>query len=264
MDINTTEFNGLIKKIKTKRVISLVAFVACLIGIWFFIEEVVLVVLFVIGAFASLLAFLIVGTPTYNALYNDCDARKHLVLLNGIEKGKGTYPLLVTAYFYIGDFDTSIHYAKRVYQNKSVNSKLTALYWIALNQFFLGKTEEFKQTAFDFQVMTKNAKLNEKHRKEILECHTVINLLLAITNEDSEKIKEFASRLDNIKDDNKIASAFVNYLKGIAAYALGDKMESTHRFMSVCDIASKTVLGTLAKRYLDKLNGESDTGGENL
>lgn len=263
MDINTTEFNGLIKKIKTKRVISLVAFVACLIGIWFFIEEVMLVVLFVIGAFASLLAYLIIGTPTYNALYNDCDARKHLVLLNGIEKGKGTYPLLVTAYFYIGDFDTSIHYAKRVYQNKSVNSKLTALYWIALNQFFLGKTEEFKQTAFDFQAKTKSAKLSERQRKGILQCHAVINLLLSITYKDDKKIKDFLEKL-NLDDNTQIAKAFENYLKGIAYYELSDKMKCAHNFMSVCDIASKTILGTLAKRYLDKLNGENDTGGENL
>lgn len=261
MDINTTEFNGLIKKIKTKRVISLVAVVACIFGIAFFIEEVVLVVLFVVGAFASLFAYLIVGTPTYNALYNECDARKHLIMLNGVEKGKGTYPLLATAYFYIGDFDTSIHYAKRVYQNKSKNSKLTALYWIALNQFFLGKTEEFKQTALDLQVMTKNSKLSERQRKGILKCHSVINLLLAITNKDSEKIKEFVNRLD-VLESTKITVAFDSYMKGIAAYELNEKLESTHRFMSVCDIASKTVLGILAKEYLDKLNTESETQDE--
>ena len=218
-------------------------------------------VLFALGAFASLFAFVLVGVPTYNALYNECDARKHLIMLNGIEKGKNTYPLLTTAYFYIGDFDTSIHYAKRVYQNKSANSKLTALYWIALNQYFLGKTEEFKKTALDLQAMTKTAKLSEKQRKGILKCHSVINLLLAITNKDNEKIKEFVGRLDII-DNTPITVAFDSYMKGIASYELEENLESTHRFMNVCDIASKTVLGILAKEYLNKLNTESETQGE--
>ena len=280
MDINTTEFNGAIKKIKTRKIICIVLTVLCILGIFLsaplYLEimgDVIidtdgsygLAILFAVGVFVSLFAYILVSTPIYNALYIECDARKHLIMLTTLEKERGPiYQMLSNAYFYLGDFDTAIYYDKKTFEVKKVFLKLSALYDKARSEFFAGRLEDFKKTAFDFQVMTKNAKLNEKHRKEILECHTVINLLLAITNEDSEKIKEFASRLDNIKDDNKIASAFVNYLKGIAAYALGDKMESTHRFMSVCDIASKTVLGVLAKRYLDKLNGESDTGVENL
>ena len=169
----------------------------------------------------------------------------------------------MSAYFYVGDYDTAIHYAKRVYKNRAAISKLKALYWIALNKFFLGNEEEFKQAALDFQVMTKGAKLSEKQRKGILQCHAVINLLLSITYKDDKKIKDFLEKL-NLDDNTQITKAFENYLKGIAYYELNDKMECAHNFMSVCDIASKTVLGTLAKRYLDKLNGENDTGGENL
>ena len=139
---------------------------------------------------------------------------------------------------------------------------MVSIFFIALNKFFLGNEEEFKQSAFDFQAKTKSAKLSERQRKGILQCHAVINLLLSITYKDDKKIKDFLEL--NLDDNTQITKAFENYLKGIAYYELSDKMECAHNFMSVCDIASKTVLGTLAKRYLDKLNGENDTGGENL
>lgn len=278
MDINTTEFNGAIKKIKTRRIVCIVFTVLCILGIFLsaplYLEimgDVIidtdgsygLIILFAIGVFVSLFAYILVSTPIYNALYMECDARKHLIMLTTLEKERGPiYQMLSNAYFYLGDFDTAIYYDEKAVGEKKIFSKLSALYGKARSEFFAGRLENFKKTAFDFQVMTKNAKLNEKQRKGILECHTVINLLLAITNEDIEKIKEFASRLDCIKDDNKIASAFVNYLRGIASYALGDKIESTHRFMTVCDIASKTVLGTLAKEFLEKLNSENDTDSD--
>ncbi len=273
MDINTIEFNGLIKRIRTKRTVCLVLTVVFVLGILFSAPihleilgdviidsngSVTLIILFALGALVSLLAYLIFSVPIHNALFLECDAVKHLILLTSLENERYAYPMLANAYFYIGDFDTAIYYDKKAFEKKSVITKLNALYGKAKNEFFAGKIEDFKKTAFDFQAMTNGAKLSEKQRNGILKCHTVINLFLAIVNEDSEKIKEFASSLD-IVDDTRISTAFDNYLKGIAAYATGDKDESKHRFMSVCDIASKTVLGILAKEFLEKLNSESDT-----
>ena len=276
MDINTIEFNGLIKKIRTKRTVCVVLTVVFILGILLSMpiqleimgEHIIdtdgsyaLIILFAIAAFASLFAYVLFSVPIHNALFLECDARKHLILLTSLEKEKNVYPMLATAYFYIGDFDTAIYYDKKAFEKKNANAKISALYRKARSEFFGGRIEDFKKTASDFQAMTNSVKLNEKQQKSILKCNTVINLFLAIVYEDGEKIKEFASQLD-IVDDTRISTAFDSYLKGLAAYTINDKVESTHRFMSVCDIAPKTVLGVLAKEFLGKLNSENNTDGE--
>lgn len=133
MDINTIEFNGLIKKIRTKRTVCVVLTVVFILGILLSMpiqleimgEHIIdtdgsyaLIILFAIAAFASLFAYVLFSVPIHNALLLECDARKHLILLTSLEKEKNVYPMLATAYFYIGDFDTAIYYDKKAFEKK--------------------------------------------------------------------------------------------------------------------------------------------------
>lgn len=275
MDINTTEFNMLAKKIKIKRIIALICIIAFVLLIVFSVPlnlevndygatsidvngAVTLAIRGILGALVSFFMYLIFSSPIYNSLFQECDARKHLFLLKTLENEKFTYPALANAYAYIGDFDTAIYYDKKAYENKSRIAKLHALYGKATNEFFAERIDDFRNTAFEFQSLTKKTKLNDKQRQKFLKCHRVINLLLAISNKDLEKIKEFSSLLEPF-DKTVISTVFINYLKGLSSFELKNKAECTYRFMSVCDVASKTALGVLAKEYLDKINGKSDT-----
>lgn len=46
---------------------------------------------------------------------------------------------------------------------------------------------------------------------------------------------------------------FVNYLKGVAAYDIGDKKEAIYRFMAVKENCEKTVFFGMAEQHLAKL-----------
>ncbi len=273
MNLNATGFDEFIKKIRIKRTIAISLFIVCLLGVifsapWYLevLDEVIintdgsmsLVILFGFSSFACLFGYVLASMPIYNALFYECDAKKHLVMLSSLEKEKRIYQMLSNAYFYVGDYDTAVYYDKKAFEKKSHNAKLTALFGRARSEFFANKIDNFTCTASDFNSLIATAKLNDRQKKTVSKYQTIINLLLAITNNDTEKIKEYASCLQ-AWEETKITGSFINYLKGIASFKLNDKTESTYRFMSVCESASKTVLGTLAKEYLDKLNNESDT-----
>lgn len=272
MDLNTTEFNDIIKKIKIKRRIIGIIIALCFIGIIFsfpmyleILGDVIidhsgaptLIVVFLIAILICLIAYVFISVPIHNALLNECDARKYIVMLTALEKEKSIYSMLSTGYFYLGEYDTGIYYCNKAIEGKSQYAKLTGLFGRARCEYFAGRLDDFKRTALEFSSLVANAKLNEKQKAIINNYQNIINLFSAIGNKDKEKIKEFSSKLQPW-EDTKIVNGFINYLKGVASYELGDKKESDYRFMAVKDTCSKTVLGTLCDKYLSETQNEDN------
>ncbi len=274
MDLNTTEYNDIIKRIKIKRTIAriLIFITAALLILSFPIQlkfngEIIFdykgfqspALFFIIVAFvAELIAHIIICLPIYNSLFEECNAQKNVIMLNALDSEKRACHLFYTAYFYLGDFDTSIYYSNKAIENKTQSNKLAGLFNKARCEFFSDRIEDFKRTVSEFDSLFANAKFSKRQTAIISKYQNVINLLSAILNKDNEKIKEFTIKLQPW-EDTKIVNSFINYLKGVASYELGDKKESTYRFMAVCDVASKTVLGELSEKYLSEINKEKNT-----
>lgn len=272
MDLNTTEFNDVIKKIRIKRRIIGILITLSFIGIIFsfpmyleILGDVIinhsgaptLIVVFLIVILICLIAYVFISVPIHNTLLNECNARKYIVMLTALEKEKSIYSMLATGYFYLGDFDTGVYYCNKTIESKSQYAKLTGLFGRARCEYFAGKYENFQQNVLEFNNLLSASRLNKKQQAIIIRYQCVINLFSAILNKDNLKIKEFASNLQPW-EDTKIVVSFINYLKGLAAYELGDKKECNYRFMAVCDVASKTVLGALSKKYLSNPQGEEN------
>lgn len=148
MDLNTTEYNDIIKRIKIKRTIAriLIFITAALLILSFPIQlkfngEIIFdykgfqspALFFIIVAFvAELIAHIIICLPIYNSLFEECNAQKNVIMLNALESEKRACHLFYTAYFYLGDFDTSIYYS-----NKAIESGHNLTSW----QDFLTKQD---------------------------------------------------------------------------------------------------------------------------
>ena len=76
--------------------------------------------------------------------------------------------------------------------------------------------------------------------------------MCAICGKDAEKINELRNNVE-VWNNIKATEGFVNYIKGIAAYDVGDKEEAIYRFKFVKENCSKTVLAVLSENYLSLL-----------
>ena len=79
-----------------------------------------------------------------------------------------------------------------------------------------------------------------------------MNLLVALLDKDNQRILEY--RNIEVWNNSKATQGYVSYLKGVAAYNLGDLNEAIYRLMDVKENYEKTVFAQLAEQYLSNLN----------
>ena len=86
-------------------------------------------------------------------------------------------------------------------------------------------------------------------------------MLLALAEGDKEKIAA-ACHVEGWAN-SKAIQGYIDYLKGVAAYILGEKEEAIYRLMAVKENCSKTIFARFADSYLSSLN-DKNTGNENI
>ncbi len=262
-----SEYDALIKKIKNRRtVIIILTIVAVLITLVFCTPSTIEVMdktvyyheginpiatmLIVIGIIIlAIIAYAIVLAPMVNALDVECDPQKHLVLNSTLNNQKNKDGIYAVDFIYMGNFEAALNFCNKMIANKKNEIKIGGLFNKARCEFFLGDIEALKATAKQYQeILVSVAKPSDKKTQTYVKLQRVINLLIAISLQDKEKIAEF----QNVELWNNYNSTkgFVNYLKGISAVILGNKNEAIYRLMLVKENCSKTVLAKLAEQRL--------------
>lgn len=271
--LQSDKYNALIKKIKQKRKIVIVlTIIAMLITIAacspFHIEvldktivdykganPVITVLLILLILFFELIAYTLVSTPLSTSMDIECDPEKHLILNTALSKPNNLDPIYAADFIYMGKFEEALLYANKMVACKAPATMIIGLFNKARCEFFLGEISALKETVKQYE----NALLNmKKSNKKAMEAYKKIqqniNLLVAISEEDKEKIAD----LCNIQawNNSKAGEGYINYIKGISAYMLGDKEGAIYRFMCVKENCRKTAFLNMAEQYLSALSSD--------
>lgn len=154
---------------------------------------------------------------------------------------------------YIGNFETALDYANKIVASNKPAMMLTGLFIKARCECFLGDFVSLKVTVKQYESALYNMKkINKKAKYNFEKILKIMNLLIAISNYDKEKIAAY--RNVEVWNSSKASQGYINYLKGIAAYITEDKDEAIYRFMSVKENCEKTVLSKMAEQYLLNLS----------
>ena len=76
--------------------------------------------------------------------------------------------------------------------------------------------------------------------------------MFMISQNDYQKINELRFGVEPW-NNSKATEGFVQYIKGVAAFQVGDREEAVYRLRYVKDNCSKTILSPLADGYLEQL-----------
>ena len=267
----SNEYDDLIKKIKRKAkrriiftvVAMVIAFIACTPMEIEVMEEKVVdydgispiftVLILILIFIAGLVAYAFAVNPLTTSLDEECDPRKQLALTTAIDKRKNIEVIFAKDLFYIGDFEYALMYANKMIENKNILIKISGLFNKARCEFFKSDFEAFNQTLYQFENEMYKVE-NNKRFKWILKNRKILRLLKAVAEKDNELIKENYDI--EAWNESKATEGFVNFVKGIAAYNIDDKMEAIYRFKYVKENCSKMFIGNLAEEYIEKLESE--------
>lgn len=273
MNINfyDPKYDKLIKKIKTRRFIinalmiisvTLTVLYTILPGIEVLGEKLVqfdglhhaiAVVIILLITFVYVICQAAATLPLFASLDNECDPYKHLILNSRIKHRKDTDNLCSVDYFYLGDYAMSINYADSMMMSGKINVILVGLYLKSRCEYMLGNYVACKNHAEEFAARLASAQgLNPKQRSELEKMGKVLTLLCAIAVDDTDKIRELQAGVE-VYNASKATECFVNYVKGVAAYKVGDTQEAIYRFKCVTYNGSKTTFAALAEQYLETL-----------
>ncbi len=271
--IKSNEYDVIIRKIRKKRnviiiltiIAELIALMLCTPSSVVLMDEVivdykginpvitVLIVLFIF--FCAVVAYGFALTPMTMSMDVECDPKKHFVLNTELNKQKTLVHIYAVDYIYMGDFRTALIYANEMVASGKPKMVNTGIFNKARCEFFLGDFNSLKLTVNQFESNLSGMKTtNPKVKIAYDKIQKTMQLLVAIADGDKEAIA--ACRNIEVWNNSKATEGYVNYLKGLAAYNLGDKLEAIYRFMDVKENCAKTVFAQLAEQHL--LNFNSD------
>jgi hypothetical protein len=179
---NNNNYNALIKKIKTRRLIAAVIyFVSIVISMNICIPSfisigdriifenkganpIITILVFLLLSFVFLIAVGVILSPVLRAMNEESDPQKYLALAAPFYKNNMDQVYSV-AYFYMGNFLGSRFYSEKLSQSKKAKIKLNALFTKASCEFFLNDIETFKNTAMQFKYTLAQEKLKQKDRE---------------------------------------------------------------------------------------------------
>ena len=265
--IKSNEYDDLIKKIQRKRktviVLTIIAvfitITACSpIYIGFLnktvidykgINPVITVLLVLLIFFCELIAYAVVSMPLTTSMDIECDPEKHITLNTVLNKQKNKDHIYAIDFIYMGNFEAALNYANKMVSSNKPPMIIIGLFNNARCEFFLGDFDSLKLTVKQYENTLHNMKkINQKSKAAYDKIQRTMNLLIAIADKDKERIGIF--RDIEAWNDSKATQGYVHYLKGVAAYIMGDKEEAIYRFMSVKENCGKTVLAKFAEQYL--------------
>jgi hypothetical protein len=246
-----------IKSIKRKKVaviiFTVVAILLTCFGVGMLTDSPLVILAALPWLLVEIFAVAIVILPMNTALDNECDPEKYFAL----NEGAGTrlqkmlaYP---TAYFYMGAFGLSATSADAMVASKNESYRLSGLFNKARAYFFMGDREGVRAVARVYgEAMAGAKKLKGARAQAYDKLGMLINLMLALSEDDPEGIRKYRDAAEPWSA-SKMTACFVNYIKGLASYALGESEDAIYRFMSVKEGCPKTVLAELSAEYLEKI-----------
>lgn len=269
--MNESKYSDLIAKIQRKRkwVIAL-TIVAILVVLLFTtpaqleimgetvivcqgLHPVFIVLLILLCFFIEIIAYAVVSLPLNTSMDQECDPEKQLVLNMRLNKQKNIDHIYAVDHLYLGNYEESIKYAGKMIQSPNEQMALVGLFNQARCEFFSGNYESFKLTSAQYELKLSSCKkLKPKTKSAYQKINNILNLMCAISNNDIEKINELQSAIE-VWNTSKATEGFVNYIRGVAAYKVDDKVEAIYRFKFVKDNCSKTVFAGLSEDYLSLL-----------
>ena len=257
--IQTGQYRDIIKKIKTKRLIAAIINSGIII-VWAFINIITmfkytsgsLIMIFLppLAVIMNWIAVQIIFMPIPRSLTEQADPQKYLALSTAF-KVKDMDSVCCLAYFYMGNFLGAKYYSEKLSQSKKAKIKLSGLFNKACCEFFLNDIEAFKKTAMQFKYAVANEKMRKKHRKLFENNVKYLDLMAAFSENNTEQIALCQNLVSTTK--SKVSQGLTNYLRGIAAYILGDREKAIYYFVAVKTECPKTFFPPLCDQYLEKL-----------
>ncbi len=260
------KYEGLIKKIKTKRtlinviyiLVVLIVLILCVPKKLVVLDKVIfsceglnpfvsaLIFLFIL--FCYIITMAIALNPMTASMITECEPEQHLVLNIALNKSKNLDEIFAMDYFYLGDFERALSYAALQCNKKKSAVVCVGLFNNARCQFFLNDFQQLKNITEQFSKQIESVKTNKKAFDIYQKMLKVLMLMSAIAENNNDKVKE----LKDIEAWNnyKPTQGFINYLKGLAAYVTEDKQEAIYRFKLVKESLEKTIFAKLAEEKL--------------
>ena len=214
----------------------------------------VLIILALLILFLSLLSTAVVSNVLINSLETECDPEKHMALNARFTKPKAMTANYAVDLLYLGRFEEAITYAAQMALSPDVNQSALGLYHRARAEFFLGRYDSLAASHAAFVArLSGQSRIKPRMQEEYQKMNRVLELLRAIGEKDTEKIRALRPTVKTNNGDTVAAHIFLCYVLGLASLALSDKEEAVYRLKTVTDRASKTVFATLAEEQLSAL-----------
>lgn len=270
----TNEYDSLIEKIESRRkgvlaltviaiLITIIANAPVYIGLpnktivdYEGGSPVVTVLLILLILFIGLIAYASVSTSLTTSMDIECNPQKYLTLNQALNNQKHKEPIYATAFTYLGDFEGALYFSNQMIAATKPTVIATGLFNKARCEFFLGNFVSLKETVAQYENTLRNMeKINQKTKDSFGKIQKILNLLVAISEEDKKSISE----LRNVEpwNNSKATQGFINYLKGVSAYILGDKEDAIYLLRTVKENCEKTVFSQLAEQYLSDLRKDN-------
>jgi len=194
------------------------------------------------------ITFYVLVSPVLNSMITECDPKKFIGLTYYSEGAKAQNASYIVGYFYMGNFEKALEFAEKGL--KTSKRPYAELFYKASCLFFLGRLDEFRNTVLELEARLLNeGKKRAKARRSL--CY--LYLLLAISENDKEKIVKYRANIEPIEKTSP-ATAYLSYIKGVAAFCLKEKNEAIYRFMAAKEMGEKAFFPAYADVYLEKLN----------
>ncbi len=261
-------YEALIKKIKKRRnIVTVLSVVAIILTVFHFsplefefLGEVIvdyegnfiaMTAIIVLILLICLFAGAIAVNPMTASMITECDPEKHLILNTELNKAKSLDEVFVMDNFYLGNFSVALDFANKIASSTKPRSKCIGIFNKARCEFFLNDFNSLKSTTEQYRLAISKMKTSQKDMQAFIKMQEVLELLVAISDKDEQKI----IALKSLKPWNnaKPTDGFVNYVQGLAAMTINDKEEAIYRFKSASEICKKTVLFELSNENLSKL-----------
>lgn len=255
------KYEKLVKKIKRKKLLIFVLVVIAVAVNYGLTDSFLMAIPGFVGIFfLELFAVAIAIAPLNSSLNDECDPEKYLALNEGAGNKTQRVIARATGSFYVGDFDRALEGAEEMLGMRRADMRLSGMFNKARALFFLGRAEEARAMAKEYgDTVAGMTKVKEKHLEGYNKLGAMLNLMLAISERDSQRIERFREEVSPW-NRSRATEGFVCYMKGLAAFLLSDTHESVYYFRTVKENCPKTFLARYAEQYLAELKRTEDKG----
>lgn len=267
----TNEYQKIIKKIKRSRGIVTAVFIILAVFVLgistpfkFEVANKILIerdgipfiatlMIYLLLMLVYLVAYACASLPMTTSMDNEVDPQKHLTLNVALNKQPNLDHIYSSDLLYLGDFSSSLDYSNKLIANSNSRFNLIGFFNKARCEFFIGNAEALCKTVEDFCRVLSEAspKLSKKNREALEREKDLLDLLVAITRCDREKISSYKSLV--CWNNSMATKCYIDYIKGVAAYTLDEQQEAIHLFMTVRENCDRTILARFAETYLEKM-----------